>query len=121
MIQIISKWMISALSILMTAYLIPGITVSSFYIALIIAILWGLINIVIKPILIILTLPINVITLGLFTFVINGFLFWFISSFVKGFEVSGILSAILGALVVSGFSYWGNKFIENLEKQNEKH
>jgi len=108
---IIAKWFISALSLLAAAYLIQGISVSSFYIALIVALFLGIVNAVIRPILVILTLPINIITLGLFIFVINGFLFWFLSTFIDGFNVDGLLVAILGALVVSVFSYIGNRFI----------
>jgi len=108
---IIAKWFISALSLLAAAYFIPGISLSSFYIALIVALFLGIVNAVIRPILVILTLPINVLTLGLFIFVINGFLFWFLSSFIEGFYVSGLWVAILGALLVSVFSYIGNRFI----------
>jgi putative membrane protein len=110
---IIAKWFISALSLLAAAYFIPGISVSSFYIALIVALFLGIVNAFLRPILVVLTLPINIITLGLFIFVINGFLFWFLSSFIKGFYVSGIGVAILGALVVSVFSYIGSKFLSN--------
>jgi putative membrane protein len=108
---IIAKWFISAISLLGAAYLIPGIFVSSLYIALIIALFLGIVNAFLRPILVILTLPINIITLGLFIFVINGFLFWFLSSFIKGFEVSGIGVAILGSLIVSVFSYIGNNLL----------
>ena len=108
---LIAKWFINALALLASAYLIPGISVSSFYIALIVALFLGIVNAVVRPILVILTLPINIITLGLFIFVINGFLFWFLSTFIEGFEVSGLFVAILGALLVSVFSYIGNKFL----------
>jgi len=108
---IIAKWFISALSLIATAYLIPGISVSSFYIALIVALFLGIVNAVIRPILVILTLPINILTLGLFVFVINGFLFWFLSTFIEGFYVEGLGVAIIGALIVSVFSYLGNRFI----------
>ncbi len=107
---LIAKWFISALSLLLAAYLVPGISVSSFYIALIVALFLGIVNAIIRPVLIVLTLPVNIISLGLFIFVINGFLFWFLSTFIKGFYVSGIGVAIIGALVVSVFSYLGNRF-----------
>jgi len=118
MLHLISKWFISAIAILLAAYLIPGIAVASFYTALVVAVLLGLINAVIKPFLIILTLPINILTLGLFTFVINGLLFWFLSTFVRGFEVSGFLAAIVGAMTVSVFGYLGNKFVDAIENNN---
>lgn len=108
---LIAKWFISALSLLAAAYLIPGIYVSSFYIALVVAFFLGVVNVVIRPILVIFTLPVNILTLGLFIFVINGFLFWFLSTFIEGFYVDGLGVAILGALVVSIFSYIGNKFL----------
>ena len=82
-------------------YLVPGIHVSSFYTALLAAVLLGLINAIIKPLLLILTLPVNILTLGLFTLVINAFLFWFASSIVKGFTVDNFTAAFWGALFMS--------------------
>src|SRR5579872_4583470 len=99
--KILLHWIIGALAVLVAAYLVPGITVSSFVTALIVAALLAVLNILLKPILVILTLPINILTLGLFTFVINGLLLWLVGSFVKGFEVSGFIAAFLGALVIS--------------------
>lgn len=103
--MILLRWVLNALSLIVVAYYIPGISVSSFYIALIVALILGLVNTVIKPILVILTLPINILTLGLFTFVINALLFWFVSSFIEGFEVSGFLSAFAGAFALSLLSW----------------
>lgn len=105
----ILKWLIVALSVLGAAYIVPGITVSSFYIALIVALIWGVVSFVIKPILHIIALPITILTLGLFSFVINGLLFWFVSSFIEGFEVDGFIPAVLGALVVSILTWLGKK------------
>lgn len=110
--HIILKLILSALAILLAAYLIPGITVDSFYTALIAALILGILNIIVKPILIILTLPITILTLGLFMFVINGFLFWFLGTFVEGFHVDGFLTAILGAVLVSLISSIGGKIID---------
>ena len=115
---IIAKWLINTMALLGTAYLIPGISVSGFYIALIVSVLLGLLNVTFKPILVILTLPINVLTLGLFTFIINGFLLWFVSTFVKGFSVSGFWIAVLGALIISVFSWAGNQFIKRDNTQD---
>lgn len=109
--NILIKWFVSALALLIAAYLIPGIMVESFYIALIVALLLGLVNAVLKPILIVLTLPINILTLGLFTFVINGLLFWFLASFVRGFNVDSFWTAVVGAIVVSLVSWFGNQLI----------
>lgn len=108
---LLSRWILNALLLLAVAYIVPGIEVAGVYIALIVALILGLINAVIRPILIILTLPINVLTLGLFVFVINGALFWFVSSFIEGFSVGGFIPAFLGALLLTAFSWIGNKFI----------
>jgi putative membrane protein len=94
------RWILSAIALLLVAYLVPGITVSGFFSALIAALILGLINALIKPILVLLTLPINILTLGLFTLVINALLFWFGSAVVKGFSVAGFWPAFWGALVL---------------------
>jgi len=112
---LIAKWLVVALSLLLVAYLIPGISIESTYTALIVAAVLGLVHLLIKPILIILTLPITILTLGLFSFVINALLFWFVASFIKGFEVSGFFSAFLGALVVSVISSFAMKFIKAID------
>ncbi len=109
--KIITKLILTALALLFAAYLIPGIAVASFYTALIVAVLLAVVNLIFKPILVLLTLPINILTLGLFTFIINAFLFWFLSTVVKGFYVEGFAAAFLGALVVSVVSYVGNKIL----------
>ena len=111
MMNLIVKWLIGALAVLGAAYLIPGIVVASFYTALIVAALWGVVNIIVKPILVILTLPITILTLGLFTLVINALLFWFLGTIVKGFAVEGFVAAFLGALFVSVVSFVGNKIL----------
>ncbi len=99
--RLLAKWIIIALAILALPHIVPGIVVVSFTTALVVAFFWGLLNLVIKPILLILALPITILTLGLFTFVINALLFWVIASFVKGFYVDGFVPAFLGALIVS--------------------
>lgn len=108
---IIAKWFISALSLLGAAYLIPGIEVKSFFYALVVALFLGIINAVVRPLLIVLTFPVTVLTLGLFIFVINGALFWFLATILDGFSVDGLLAGMAGAIVVSVFSWIGNKFI----------
>ena len=92
--------------------LIPGISVSSFATAVVVSLILGVLNVFIKPILLLLTLPVNLLTLGLFTFVINAFLFWLVSFFVKGFEVSGFVAAFLGALVVSVVKWLLDRFLD---------
>lgn len=110
---LLARWLISALALMATAYLVPGIAVDTFYAALIVALVVGLLNAIVRPILIVLTLPITVVTLGLFIFVINGALLMFASSFLKGFHVDGWLSAIVGAAVLSVMSWIGNQFIHS--------
>lgn len=99
------SWIINALALLALPYLFDSIRVEGFYTALLVALVLGLLNALIRPILILLTLPINVLTLGLFTFVINGLLFWFVASFVKGFSVAGFWPAVGGAIVYSFISW----------------
>jgi putative membrane protein len=106
---LILRWLINAATILVIAYYLPGITVSGFYAALIAALILGVINALLRPLLILLTLPVNVLTLGLFTLVINALLFWFTATIVKGFSVADFTSAFLGALImwlVSWITNW---------------
>ena len=107
--MILLRWVVSALAFLALSYVIPGISVKGFGTALVLALLWGLVNITIKPILLLLTLPFNLLTFGIFTFIINGFLLWILGGVVKGFEVHGFWVAVLGALflsVISSLSQW---------------
>jgi len=97
-------WLLNALALLTVAYVLPGIRVDGFTAALIAALILGLINTLLRPLLILLTLPVTVVTLGLFILVINGLLFWFAGSVLKGFEVSGFWVGVLGALLYSIFS-----------------
>lgn len=103
--RLIISWVINALALLALPYLFGSIRIEGFYTALITALVLGLVNALIRPILIVLTLPLNILTLGLFTFVINGLLFWFVASFVKGFYVAGFWPAFWGALVYSIVSW----------------
>lgn len=99
--NLLLRWLINALTLLLISHLFAAIQVAGFGTALIAALILGLVNAVIRPLLIIVTLPINILTLGLFTFVINGLLFWFVASFIEGFEVGGFWSAFFGALAFS--------------------
>ena len=83
----------------------PWVTVDSFTAALIAALVLGLINTLIRPVLVLLTLPVTLLTLGLFIFVINGLLFWWVGSFIEGFHVSGFWSGVFGAIVYSLISW----------------
>jgi len=108
----VARWLIVALALLLAAYLVPGITVASFYTALIVAVLLGILNLTVKPILLLLTLPITIVTFGLFALVINGVLLWFLGTFVKGFDVSGFVAALLGAFIITVVSWAGNKLFD---------
>ena len=94
-------WILNAVSLLVVAYVLPGITVASFGSALIAALVLGLLNMLVKPLLVVLTLPITIVTLGLFLLVLNALLFWFVGSILKGFQVDGFGWALLGALIYS--------------------
>jgi putative membrane protein len=99
------KWLIMAISIIVSAYLIPGVTVSGFFAALWVALFLGIINVLVKPVLILITLPINIVTLGLFTFVINALCILLASSAIKGFQVTGFWVAMLFSIVLSAINY----------------
>ena len=109
---ILIRWVVNALVLLGIAYFVPGIMVGSFYNALIIAVVLAIINILIKPVLVLLTLPINIVTLGLFTLVINALLFWFAATIVKGFEVQGFMAAFLGSLIFTVITSITHKYIK---------
>jgi putative membrane protein len=98
-------WLINALALLALPYVVPSVQVDSIVTALVAALLLGLVNTLIRPLLVLLTLPVTVLTLGLFVFVINGLLFWFVASFVKGFSVGGFWSAFFGAIVYALVSW----------------
>jgi putative membrane protein len=103
--RLILIWLCNALALLAVAYLLPGVHVDGLGSALIAALVLGFINTLIRPLLILLTLPVTVLTLGLFILVINGLLFWFAGSVLRGFEVSGFWVGMMGALLYSIISY----------------
>jgi putative membrane protein len=98
--KLLLRWILSALTLMLIAYYLPGFRVSSFYAALIAALVLGLLNAIIRPIITILTLPVTILTLGLFTFVVNAAMIWITSTIVKGFEVQGFWPAFWGALIM---------------------
>lgn len=103
--HILIVWLINALALLALPYVVPSVHVDSFVTALVAALVLGLVNTLIRPVLVLLTLPITLVTLGLFIFVINGLLFWFVASFLEGFRVGGFWSAVLGAIVYALISW----------------
>lgn len=108
---LIIKWLIMVLAIIISSYLIPGVAVAGFWTALWLALFLGIINVLVKPISILITLPINILTLGLFTFVINALLILLAASVIKGFSVSGFLVAMLFSIVLSVVSYLLNVLV----------
>ena len=103
LVSFIIRLVLNAMALLAIAYFVPGFKVTGFYSALMVALILGLINAVIKPVLVILTLPITLVTLGLFVFVINIFLLWFVSTIVKGFTIETLTAAVIGWLLYSVF------------------
>lgn len=103
--HVILRWLILTLAILISAYLIPGVALGGFWTALWLALFLGIINVTLKPILILLTLPINILTLGLFTLVINALIILLATTVIKGFDVQSFWTALLFSIVLSIVSY----------------
>lgn len=108
---IIIRILTSALGLLIASHLVPGIDVGTLYAAIIAALVLGIINLCVRPVLVLFTLPLTIFTLGLFLFVINALLFRFVASFIEGFEVAGFGAALLGSLIVSIVHLIGNHII----------
>lgn len=104
-------WLIAALSLLITAYLVPGLEFDSFIAAAIAAGVLGLVNAIVRPVLLLLTLPITFLTLGLFLFVINAFMLWLAGLLTPGFTVAGFLPALLGSIVLTLVSTLLSQFL----------
>jgi len=103
--KLVLSWVLNALALLAVAYLLPNIHVASFLSALLASFLIGLVNVLIRPLLILLTLPITVLTLGLFILVINGVLFYIVGQSLQGFHVDTLMAGVLGAVLYSVFSW----------------
>jgi putative membrane protein len=101
MVRILIRWLILTAAILAAAYLVDGIVVTGFWAAFFAAAILGIMNVFFKPLLIILTLPVNILTLGLFTFVINAALLKIASALIPGFDVHGFWPAVFGAVIIS--------------------
>jgi len=99
--RILLVWVLNAVALLAVAYLLPSVQVTDFGSALLAALVLGLINTLVRPILVLLTLPITVLTLGIFYLVLNGLLFWLAGNLLSGFEVDGFRAAVLGAILYS--------------------
>ncbi len=112
--KLIVKWLLSASALLAVAYLYDGVQINTFTTALVAAFVIGLFNTILRPVLILLTLPVTLVTLGLFLFVINALMFWAASGVMDGFKVSGFGAALLGSLIYSVFGLVIESALERL-------
>jgi putative membrane protein len=110
----IVKWLLSAAALLAVAYLYSGVQINSYGSALIAALVIGLFNMVLRPVLVVLTLPVTIISLGLFLFVINALMFWAAAGMLDGFHVRGFGAALLGSLIYSAFGILIDSAVERL-------
>ena len=99
--KIIVRWLLLAAALLLVAYLYPGVTVTSFGSAMLAAFVLGLLNTLLRPLLVLLTLPVTLLTLGLFLFVINALMFWAAAGLLSGFRVTGFGAALIGSVIYS--------------------
>lgn len=109
--RLITRFLIILFALLLVSQVVPGVTINGLWAAVIAALVLGLLNAIVRPILLLLTLPVTLLTLGLFIFILNAFIFWFASTLISGFTVSGFLPALLGSLVVSLVSIIANRFL----------
>ena len=113
MMGLLIRWLIVTVAIIFASYLLDGIEVKNFFSAFFAAAALGILNALFRPILIVLTLPINILTLGLFTFLINALMLKMASGIIPGFEVHGFWTAIFGSLIISTISWLLNAFISD--------
>lgn len=101
MLALLIRWLINAAALMLVAYIYPGVEVTSFGAAVLAALVLGLVNAVIRPVLLLLTLPVTILTLGLFIFVVNALMFWLAAGIVGGFHVAGFWAALIGSVLYS--------------------
>jgi len=106
-------WALNAVALLLVPYVIPGVHIESFFSALVAVLVLGLINTVVRPIFVLLTLPVTLLTLGLFLFVINALMFWFVGDILSGFRVNGFFSALFGSIVYSVASWLFSSIVQS--------
>ncbi len=99
--KLLIRWLFNGIALVFTAYLLEGIEISGFGAALVAALVLGIVNAIIRPVFLLLTLPLNLLTLGLFTFVVNGIMLMLAAAVVSGFEIDGFFSALLGSVILS--------------------
>lgn len=114
MLKILLRWLLLACALLLVAHLYPGVQVKNFGSAMLAALVLGLLNSLLRPILVLLTLPVTLLTLGLFLFVINALMFWAAASVLDGFKVNGFVAALIGSLIYSLMSIIINSALDRL-------
>ncbi len=112
--KLILKWLLSAAALLAVAYIYGGVAVASFGSAMLAALVIGLLNMLVRPVLVVLTIPVTLITLGLFLFVINALMFWSASGLLSGFHVNGFWAALLGSLIYSALGVLIDRLLEKI-------
>jgi putative membrane protein len=112
--KLLAKWLLSAVALLAVAHLYSGVVVQSFSAALVAALVIGLLNTLVRPVLIVLTLPVTVLTLGLFLFVINALMFYWAAALMDGFQVRGFSAALVGSLLYTLIGLVINSALESL-------
>lgn len=105
LIKILAHVIAAAAALIVLTRVVPGISVDGWYAAFVVALVWGLLGLTVRPVLGLLTLPINIITFGLFSFVLNALLFWFVASIIQGFAVAGFIPALIASAVLALVSY----------------
>jgi putative membrane protein len=114
MLKLLAKWLLSAAALLFVAYVYRGVEVTNYTSALVAVIVIGLLNAVVRPVLVLLTLPVTVLTLGLFLFVINAIVFWAAAAVLAGFQVTGFLGALVGSLLYTAIGVVIESALERL-------
>ncbi len=111
--KVVIHWLILTLAVLAVPYFIDGIQVSSIGVAVIVGAVLAFINLIVKPVITILTLPINILTLGFFSLIVNAALFYFVGQVVAGFTIDSLMAAFWGALIISIINWFANKVVRD--------
>ena len=114
MLKLLAKWLLSASALLFVAYVYSGVEVTTFTAAMLAALVIGLLNTVMRPVLVVLTLPVTILTLGLFLFVINALVFWAAAGVLDGFQVRGFVGALVGSLLYTAIGVVIESALERL-------
>lgn len=120
MLIIVTRWLVITVAILLASMMVSGIRVESLTTAVVAAAILGVINVFLRPVLLILTLPLTILTLGVFAFVLNALMLLLVAYFVPGFEVDGFFAAFLGALIISIVSWIANRFIKTPDGKDNR-